>query len=162
MGRETLHENLPLSTLGCCFKADSLPLIPKLVQFSTFIVFCSFFFLAKLNLSYHRNQTCVLSEAIFHQDAHADVTRRFLRDLLFTRLVMLCGDPLPELSSDIPSTHKKNKNKKNTWKVTSLAYFCLVFDISQRGMSQCHYMGAYRCMCVRVCVHDVSVQVHKV
>lgn len=55
---------------------------------------------------------CVPSEAIFHQDAHTDVTRCLSHDLLFTRLVMLCGDPLPELASDIPSAHEKiNKIK---------------------------------------------------
>lgn len=38
--------------------------------------------------------------------------------------------------------------------MTSLAYFFLVFDISQRGMSQCHYMVAYRC--VRVCAQCLN------
>lgn len=39
--------------------------------------------------------------------------------------------------------------------MTSLAYFCLVLDISQLGINKCQYVFAY------VCVHNVSVQVHK-
>lgn len=66
-GGMRLYLNHPLLVLGSCPKADPLPLIiPKLVQFSIFVSFFFFFlfFLAKVNLSNHRNQTCVSLQRI--------------------------------------------------------------------------------------------------
>lgn len=106
--RRGLHEHLfPLTTYSrvCIQKKQTPPFHPKLVQFSYFFFyfFIYLFILAKVNLSNHINQMCVpFSEDFSRRDAHTDVTTWFLHDLLFDRPVLLCGDPLPELASDIP------------------------------------------------------------
>lgn len=128
-------------------KVDPPPTLPLAPSWSNF-VFCFFLFLAKVNLSNHRNQMCVPLENcfFFHWGAHTNVTTWYLHNFLFDRPVLLCGDQLPELASDIPPTNqtknktkqtkKRNKTKKNTCKVTSLASLCLVLDISPLGMNK--------------------------
>lgn len=90
-GERSLWKHLLMS------ESWSLPLIPKLVQLDFFYLSYLFinFFLAKENLSNQRNQICV-----FRQDARKDGA------VGFNRPVLLCGDPPPELTPDIPPTHR--------------------------------------------------------
>lgn len=62
----------PLLILGSCPKADPSLSNPKLVQFSIFFL-CFSFFLAKVNLSNHRNQTSVPLEQLSNPIARINV-----------------------------------------------------------------------------------------
>lgn len=143
-GGVRLYENHPLLILGLHPKADPLPLVPKLVQFSIFSFFL-YFFLAKVNLSNHRNQTCVPLEEFLRRDAHTDVTTCFFHDLLFDRPVLLCGDPLPELASDIPPAHPK-KRHLGKWRPWLTSAWCLTSP--SWAWIKCLYMFVYRCVCI--------------
>lgn len=70
-GLEALWRH-PLLILGLCLKADPSLSNPKLVQFSIFF-FVFLFFLAKVNLSNHRNQTSVPLEQLSNPIARINV-----------------------------------------------------------------------------------------
>lgn len=120
-------------TLLCLSKESSLKADPSLRSpswsnflFLFFFFLIIFFVLAKSKfVKPQKSDVCPFRSVFFCfflGDAHTDVTTGFLSDPLFDRPVLLCGDPLPELASDIPPT--RERKKKNTREVTSLAW-CL-------------------------------------
>lgn len=155
--RRGLHENPPLLILGSWSKADPSLSSPSWSSFSIFS-----YFLAKVNLSNHRNHMCAPLEDIFRWDSHTDVTTWFLHDflLLFDRPVLLCGDPLPELASNIPPAHKKTPGKRRPWLTSA---WCLTSPSwALISASTCLLMCVFimsRCRCtncrprhLRICV----------
>lgn len=104
-GGKRLYENHPLLILGSCPKADPSLSSPSWSNFLFFLFYFLIFFWQN-----HRNQMCVPLEDFFRWDSHTDVTTWFLHDLRFDRPVLLCGDPLPELASDIPPAHQKKNH----------------------------------------------------
>lgn len=156
--RRALHGNPPLLILGWRLKADTSLSSPSWSNFLFFLYFFEVFLAKSKFVQPQKSDVCVPQEDVFCQDAHAYVTTWFLHDLLFIRPVLLCGDPLPELASDIPSTHKKRKR---------LGRVALGFTSALRCLTSPSWawISAITCLLKGVCVcvvHNVSVQVHKV
>lgn len=117
-------------------------------SWSNFLVFLYFFhFLAKLNSSNHRNQSCVPLEEFFPSGCTHRRHHMIPPWPSFCLTGPCCSVETHSLS--LPLTFHLLTQKENTpGEVTSLAYSCLVLDISQLGMNKCLYLFAYRCACV--------------
>lgn len=135
-GGERLSENQPILISGSCPEAD--PSLSSFPSWSNSQFFTIFFVGKSKFVKPQKSDVWPLSEYFFSVGMHTDVTIWFLHDLLFDRAALWRPTPWARL-------WHSPAHQKHTWEVTSLAYFCLVVDITQLG-NKCHYMFAYRCV----------------
>lgn len=132
-----VKEGVPNAFLGMDLKADP-SLLPPLAG-SIFFFF--HFFLAKVNLSNHRNQMCPFTDFFLFFSPIGICTETSPCDFPLPRLLYLTGPccSVETHSLSLPLTfHPLTPPRKNptTWEVTSLASFCLVLDISLLDMKK--------------------------